>query len=201
MTEIDRSLFDAAKMGNRVAFDELVGQIQPELKAFCLSRVGDQLRSFVEIDDIIQETSLKAFESIEAIRWQGERALFSWFCGVAQNVIYAQSRKSLRIGSPSEDVDGPDEIGSSPSQRLRRGERFDRLERSLNMLTEEQRQVVRLTRIEGLSIREAAARMDRTEKTTYQLLWRAIKKLREVLGETASMRLPRDRSLGPQGPT
>ena len=198
MTEIDRSLFDAAKMGNRVAFDELVGLIQPELKAFCLSRVGDQLRSFVEIDDIIQETSLKAFESIQAIRWQGERALFSWFCGIAQNAIYAQSRKSLRIGSPTENVDGPDEVGSSPSQHLRRGERFDRLEQSLTMLTEEQRQVVRLTRIEGLTIREAAARLDRSEKTTYQLLWRAIKKLRAVLSETASIRLPHNRSLGTQ---
>lgn len=201
MTHIDQPLFDAAKSGDDVAFDELVSQLRPELQAFCLSRLGDRLRKFVDVDDIIQETSLKALQSIEAIQWQGEKALFSWFCGIAQNVIYAQSRKSLRIGSPSEDIDGPDEIGSSPSQSLRRGERFDRLEQSLTMLTEEQRQVVRLTRIDGLTIREAAAQMDRTEKTTYQLLWRAIKKLREVLGETASMRLPRDRSLGPQGPT
>ena len=188
-------LFSAAKSGNRTAFEKLVELQRPKLTAFCLSRLSSDLRKIVEVEDVLQETCLRAIQCIEGVQWQGERALLSWFCGIAQNVIYTHSRRTLRIKQRSEvrETDGCED--SSPSRQARREERFDRLEQSLAKLTEEQQQVVRLTRIEGLSVREAAEQMERSEKATYQLLWRAIKKLREVFGETGSLRLPADRNL------
>lgn len=192
-------LFNAAKAGDRAAFDELVELQRPKLRAFCLSRINAELRKVIDVDDVMQETCLRAVRCIDSVQWQGERALLSWFCGIAQNVIYTQSRRMLRIKQHSQAFDPQECDDSSPSRHARREERFTRLETSLSKLTEEQQQVVRLMRIEGLSSRDAAERMGRTEKATYQLLWRALKKLREVFGETASLRLPPDRNLSQWG--
>lgn len=193
-------LFDAARNGDREAFDRLVEQFRPRLTSFCLSRLSDGLRRWVTVEDVIQEATLKAFQSIGGIQWQGKSALFSWFCALAMNVIYSNSRRFIRIGDYPQEFDRPDEVGSSPSQNARREERFDRLEQSMSSLTEEQQRVIRLTRIEGRSLREAADCMGRSLKATSQLLWRATKKLREVFDETNSFRLPADRNLGEQTP-
>ncbi|MGI9456686.1 MAG: RNA polymerase sigma factor [Aeoliella sp.] len=189
-------LFDAAQKGDQDAFNRLAEQFRPRLVGFCLSRLGDGLRKWVAVEDVIQETTLKAFQSIGRLQWKGENALFSWFCGIALNVIYAHSQRFLRVGDLPQEHEVPDEIGTSPSRNARREERFDRLERSMAKLTEDQQRVLRLTRIEGRTVREAAVCMDRSLKATNQLLWRATKQLRELFGETASLHLPADRNLG-----
>jgi RNA polymerase sigma-70 factor (ECF subfamily) len=188
-------LFESAQNGDPAAFGQLLKHHEERLKRFIESRIGNHLRNRVDVDDILQETSLKAFNSLERVRWQGETALFSWLCGIALNNIYSHSRKYLKISdaSPPEEVDK----NASPSRQIQREERFNRLQDSLGRLSDEHQQVIRLTRIEGLPIREAAKRMNRSEKATAQLLWRATKKLKEAFGDTASLRLPADRRLDP----
>ena len=188
-------LFEQAKAGDRLAFDEIVERIRPKLDSFCLRRMSSDLLKIAGIDDIRQDTYLKAFQAICKIEWQSEGALCSWFFGVAQNVIYTHSKRLMRIGTVGVDDDRIDSDESSPSQLVRREERFNRLERAMQSLTSEQQQVVRLTRIEGRSVREVALLMKRSEKATYQLLWRAIQKLRKTFGDTASFRLPADANL------
>ena len=186
-------LFDSAQGGDRAAFDQLMEHYHDRLRRFVDSRLGAHLRNRVDVDDILQETSFKAFKSMENVRWQGENALFSWLCGIALNNIYSYSRRYLKLSdaSPPEEADQE----ASPSRHVRREERFDRLQNSLSRLSDEHQQVIRLTRIEGLPIREVAKRMNRSEKATGQLLWRATKKLKEGFGDTASLRLPEDRRL------
>ena len=94
---------------------------------------------------------------------------------------------------PAEDV--PDD-GTSPTRQIRRQERFDRLEAAIERLSDDHREVIKMTRIDGIPVREVAERMHRSEKATYQLLWRATSKLKEVFGDTKSFRLPADRNLG-----
>ena len=70
-------------------------------------------------------------------------------------------------------VPGPDETVTAPVAEI-----------ALNF-----RNAIRLTRIEGQTIRQAAATMKRSETATYQLLWRATKRLKEAFGDTASLLL------------
>ncbi len=86
----------------------------------------------------------------------------------------------------------------SPSRDLRRGERFDRLEQAIERLSADHREVVLLTRIEGLALAAVARRMGRSEEATKKLLWRALRELRRHFGDTESLSLP-DRSLKPTG--
>jgi RNA polymerase sigma factor (sigma-70 family) len=73
---------------------------------------------------------------------------------------------------------------------MRRNERFERLREALDALSPDQREVIVLSRIEGLPVLEIAKRMERSPQAVYQLLWRAMKKLKVLFGETESLTLP-----------
>ena len=77
---------------------------------------------------------------------------------------------------------------------MRKGERFDRLERAIGQLSPEHREVIRLARIEGLKVAEISKRMGRTPGAIHQLLARAMDQLKRHFGDTASLSLP-DRAL------
>ena len=58
--------------------------------------------------------------------------------------------------------------------------------------------MIRLCRIEGLPIEEAARRMNRSASAVKMLLWRALRELKGRFGETESLNLP-DRRLESEG--
>ena len=192
--ELLESLVEDAKRGDRQAFEQIMDRFGFRLTSYAWSRLGRVLRQRVDAEDIVQETSLKAILAIQGIEWRGESALFSWLCGIASNIILAHSRRYLRL--IPEELEAPtDQNGTSPSQSIRRQERFDRLKQCMASLTADQCEVIDLVRLQGHTIREAAERMDRSENATVQLLWRATQKLRELFGETASLHLPPDQNL------
>jgi RNA polymerase sigma-70 factor, ECF subfamily len=191
--ETGRVLVERAQSGDRAAFDELASSAAKHLLARIQRRMGLVLREALDPEDVLQETFFRAFQSIGKFRWQGEKSFESWLHGIALKIILHSAREQgkksmLRI------TQEPLGAGPTPSHRQRREERFDRLERSLALLSPEYRQVVRLARIEGLSIAEIATRMDRTPSSVRNLLLRAIKQLRESFGDTESLGLP-DRSV------
>jgi len=77
---------------------------------------------------------------------------------------------------------------------LRREERFAQLQRALDGLGPEDREVILLARIQGLPLKEIATRMGRSHAAVAQLLSRALRKLKRSFGDTESLHLP-DRSL------
>jgi RNA polymerase sigma factor (sigma-70 family) len=73
---------------------------------------------------------------------------------------------------------------------MKRSDRFDRLEKALEGLSPEHREVILLSRIKGLRVKEIAERMQRSSNAVSLLLARALKKMRSSLGETESLGLP-----------
>lgn len=187
--ESTRSLVRKAKTGDRAAFEQLVDRYRSRLEALVGARVGSHLKQRVELEDIVQETLVKALESVERFQWRGEDSFFHWLSGIAQNLILHLARQHLRVEKVSfnhEVAAGED----SPGKELRRKERFDRLQEALKKLSPDHRQVILLARIDSLPVAEIAERMNRSPKAVHQLLWRALQKLRATFGETESFRLP-----------
>ena len=89
--------------------------------------------------------------------------------------------------------------GRRPSRR-ERDERFERLKKAIENLSPEYRAVVRLSRIEGLKNAEIAEKLGRSPASVRNLLFRAMKQLRQTFGETESLSLP-DRRLEEKGAT
>ena len=86
----------------------------------------------------------------------------------------------------------------TPSTVLQRDERFERLQKSMSRLKPDYRKVLFLARVRCLPIKEVAQRMERSPRATSVLLVRALMRLKEAFGETASLSLP-DRSLEAEG--
>ena len=186
-------LVERAQSGDRGAFDELAHTMTPSLLASIRRRIGPALRDHLDPEDVLQETLLRAFRSVKDFRWQGRKSFQRWLEGISVNFILHSARQyglrtSVRIERepPTADI--------STSRHERREERFDRLKRSIDSLPPEYRAVVRLSRIEGLKIKEIAERTGRSPASVRNMLFRAMRQLRESFGDTESLNLP-DRSL------
>lgn len=191
MTESDRGRFliERARDGDRGAFEELATSASSALLARIQRRMGADLKQDLDPEDVLQETFVRAFQSIGSFRWQGKGSFESWLYGIALRIILHSARERgkwnlLRVTRE------PEAEAPSPSRLQRREERFDRLARSLESLSPEYRQVVQLARLEGLSIAEIARRVNRTPGSVRNLLFRAMKQLRESFGDTESLGLP-----------
>ncbi len=192
------ALIAEARGGDRAAFERLAGQHRSRLEGLLHTRLGPALRDRLELDDLIQETFLRALRSLSEFEPRGDDSFFRWLGGIAGHVILEAARKQKRDVILALDRDLPaDEVSVSTARR--RDERFERLQQALDSLSADHRSVVLLARVDRLPIKEVARRMERTPEAVSQLLWRALQQLKTAFGETDSFRLP-DRRLEDRGP-
>lgn len=193
--ETERLVRDA-KAGDRSAFDELVEIHGDRLASWVRTRLGERARRATEVEDVLQDTYVRAFEALDRFTWRHEHSFFRWLCTIAEHLIWNASRK--RSHAQLKLVSDPPASGVSPSRNMRRHERFERLESSLDDLKPREREALGLSRFEGLTAREIAARMNVSEITVKRLLSRGLERLRKSMGDTESLHLP-DRRLGDGG--
>ncbi len=188
-----RILIQKAQCGDRDAFAEIFDTYRHRLAGLIESRMGPGVRSSLEVDDVLQEAFARAFQSLDRFRWRDDESFIRWLGGIAENIILQHARAHTRRRKFQLTGDVP-ASGASPSRSLRRNERFERLQGALDALTPEQREIIRLLRIEGLKIREVAARTGRSAHAVKQLMLRGLRRLRANIRESESLHLP-DRPL------
>jgi RNA polymerase sigma-70 factor (ECF subfamily) len=191
------TLVQKARKGDRTALERLLEAHRAPLRSWVSSRLGDRLRRQIDAEDIVQEAQLRALESIQRFTPRGEGSFLRWLCTIALHLIWSASQK--RSGKDLTLAVEPPGSGVSPSRSLRRQERLERLEESLARLRPEEREVVKLSRIEGLKVREIAERVGRPEPTVKSLIARSLRKLREDFGDTESLHLPACPEEAPEG--
>ena len=189
-----QELVIAAKKGDRKAFEQLVQRFEDRLRRLVESRIGIHLRQRIEANDVIQETFAKAYQSLDRFEWRGEDSFASWLRRISENVVLrvADRQKSERLFELQRCLDQPDSEVTA-SRVVRRGERFERLERALACVSPDHREVMILARIEGLQMKEIAHRTDRSISAVQNLLFRALKELKKAFGDTESFHLPNRR--------
>ncbi len=199
MTEHDPVpiLVEKAKGGDREAFDEIVSLFRDRLEGSIRAQIRSSRRRTLDLDEVLQETLVRAFESIGRFEWRGEDSFFQWLWGIARNVRLKEAesldrQENLKLVRP------PPESSVSPSRAARREERFERFRKSLDSLSPDHREAIRLTRFEGLKVKDAARRMGRSEDAMKQIIRRALRKLKESFGDTESLHLP-GRSIEEEG--
>jgi RNA polymerase sigma-70 factor (ECF subfamily) len=176
-------------MESQQDIERMLGEARPRLEAHIRMRLGPHLRREVSPEDVYQETLARALKSLPQCRADDEESFFRWLRGIAEHVILNLARRQRGDKLVYIDHDAP-VAGPTPSKLLRREERFERLREALDALEPDYREVVYLVRIEGLKIKEAAERMNRSPKAVMHLLGRALKKLKETFGDTESLSLP-----------
>jgi RNA polymerase sigma-70 factor (subfamily 1) len=183
-------LIERVKAGDQEAFAALFNKYRRRMAVLIHFRLSPELRSFAEVDDVLQEAWLRAFRDFGQFTYRSPGSFMSWLARIADHVIADLARSQgrqkrhaaemLRFRSES-NPGGPEPLDSkTPSRLLAQEESLRRLVDKLNALPEDYRQAILLMKVEGLSTSEAAERLGKSKEATALLLHRAIKRFRAL---------------------
>jgi RNA polymerase sigma-70 factor, ECF subfamily len=179
---------EAAQRGDTAAFNELVLMYQTSVYNVALRTLGHS----EDAADATQETFLAAYRAIEEFRGGSFKA---WLLRIAINTCYDLLRRRQRRPSTSLDVI-VDESGDQPGFADRRvgperaalgAETVSVVEQGLLTLPDDQRVIVVLCDIQGLSYEEAAEAEGVALGTVKSRLSRARARLRQFLIERGEL--------------
>jgi RNA polymerase sigma-70 factor (subfamily 1) len=191
----DQPLPERVKAGDGSALAAYLEERRPALRAFVERRLGPTLRGKLEPDDVLQELAVKALHELE--RQPQITDPFNWLCHLAEQCIVDGHRRfaadkrdagrevpgNVRVGEASQDLVALLAVSlTTPSAAVVRDERQRRLQEALVALPEEHREALRLRYAEGLSTKEVAGRLKKSDVATRVLLSRLVQKLQELLG-------------------
>jgi RNA polymerase sigma-70 factor (ECF subfamily) len=129
-----------------------------------------------EAEEVVQDAWVAAAGALERFRWQS--SLRTWLTGIALNCYRQMVRSPLRLSGGDELLDHPAAESASAGAG-----RVD-LERAVGALSERYRTVLVLHDIEGYTHEEIGNMLDIDTGTSKSQLFRARRRLRELLEPT-----------------
>jgi RNA polymerase sigma-70 factor (ECF subfamily) len=192
-TESQLTLISNAVAGDSAALEMLLFRCRKRLLAYVQSHFPRELVGFLEPQDVLQDTWLKAIRAISEFRPDGPDPVYRWLVTIARNLIldqvkYARTAKRKNARVPAERTDDNASIirlleemavyHRTPSKSAASHELIAILDSAIERLPRDQARALRLRHLEGLEIREIASRMKRTEGSVSMLCNRALKSLR-----------------------
>jgi len=154
-------LIERHREGDRRALDELFRRYAERVRRIVAVRMGAFLRSRADVEDVVQETLLRAFKSLEGYESREDAKLIDWMARIAENALrnlysheHAQKRdagqevglEGLRGSAPGESSLGWDLVAEATSipDRVSRGEMEEVVDACLATMREEEREVILL---------------------------------------------------------
>ncbi|MFT3707144.1 MAG: sigma-70 family RNA polymerase sigma factor [Archangium sp.] len=174
MSTDERALLDAARAGDRDAIAQLLRAWEPRLYRFGLRMCGDAEAA----REVLQETLLAALKGVHHFR--GEAALSTWFFALARSFCVRQRRHAHTSLPDAEEKALPDP-SALPDVQSHARELGEVLQAALLTLKPEQREVVVLKDVEGLSAEEIAQVLKEDVNAVKSRLHRARVELRTTL--------------------
>ena len=147
MSTDDAALLAAARSGDRRAIDDLLARHEQQIYRFGLRMCGDEESA----REVLQETMLAAFRNLPGFR--GEAALSTWLFQIARSFCIKERRGARPTAPIADDVIDP---STPPDLQLHAREIGGALPSAVRELPPEQREVLVLRDVEGLSAQEAA---------------------------------------------
>jgi RNA polymerase sigma-70 factor (ECF subfamily) len=172
----EQAWIEASRTGDPAAFEQLIGMHQRMVHGITYRMTG----SMEDADDMAQETFAQAYQKLSSFR--GESKFSSWLCRVAINLCLNLRRHEGRreeihrhwaAANLDEDTDS-----SRPSLTA---ELNARVQAALDSLPAEQRAAITLTVYQEMSHAEAGCVMGCAEATVSWRVFKARRRLRQML--------------------
>ena len=191
-----QELVALAKDGNDSALNQLCNVYGERVHWIIRLRMGKELRSKLESMDVVQDVLVSALKDLGDFTYRDDGDFLRWLSKVAENRLRdnvdklhagkRDIRKEVRLndrgpttGGRSGGAPGPIDA-TTPSVIISRKEDLARLEQAIDELKPEYREVIVLTRIEGLSYQEVGNRLSKNSEAVRKLVFRAMSALTRI---------------------
>ena len=193
-------LVTLAQNGDQSALDRLFKVYNERVLRIVRMRMGPELRTKMQSMDLVQDAFISALRSLDNFTYKNEGDFLRWISKIAENRIRDNfdkihaNKRDVRKETPLNNnssstqdtfvgISGPVD-NTTPSLIISKREDLNRLEKAMEKLKPEYREVITLTKIEGLSCKEAAEKLSKGPDAVRMLLSRAITALGQSFEKT-----------------
>jgi len=192
-------LVSLAKQGDESALDQLCKAYGERVRRIIRLHVGKELRSKLESMDLVQDAFVSALRSLQDFTYKNEGDFLRWISKIAENRIRDNldklhaDKRDIRKEIPLKDNERSSKDSfirdfvpadsTTPSMIISKREELDKLEKAMDKLKPEYKEVISLTKIEGLSYEEVGKRLSKSSDAVRMLLARAMVELTGVFEE------------------
>ena len=177
---------EKSRQGDMQAFEQLVILYENKILNYCYRMLGNR----TDAEDATQEVFVKLFRFLDS--FTGQSAFSTWLFKIASNVCLDFLRKHKRqrtetVSLHQQNAEGEEfllnveDTGPSPYDTMQQREAHRALASALDNMSQEQRQVIVLRDIEGLSYEEIARIIGVAEGTVKSRINRARQQLKKLL--------------------
>ena len=186
----EKEIIERVLGGDVNAFEELVLRYEGTVYSLALRMVSNR----EDAADMTQEAFIKAYNSLPSFR--GDSRFSSWLYRIASNVcldfLRSKSRRpqsSLTLGGDDDEdvqLEIPDPA-AGPEEQLIKKLSMQSLSEGLKLLPDNQRQILAMRELGGMSYAEIGAALSLEEGTVKSRIFRARKKLCAFLLESGNI--------------
>ncbi len=176
----------------------IVGRYEPYLRMLARTQVRKAYQAKVGASDMVQQAMLQAVQGLDGFRGSTEAEFRGWLrqilarhlCHLDRDMhrekrdIRREQSMEQKLAQSSMRLEGLlAGEGPTPSQNVALGENVLKMAEAVERLPETQREAIRLHYLEGMKLSEVAEALDKSTGAVAGLLHRAMKALRQQLGE------------------
>ena len=166
----DHAAIEKCRVGDNEAFRHIVERYQAEAIGHATAILGNREDAL----DAVQEAFIDAFQALDQLDLN--RRFYPWFYVVLRNRCY-----KLAHGRQKREMSSSDEMEILAPAATIRPEDSMLLEQAMLELSAEDRELITLRHLDGLSYQELAERLEVPQGTIMSRLYHARKKLRDRL--------------------
>jgi RNA polymerase sigma-70 factor, ECF subfamily len=159
-------------------------ELLPRLRRFAVALTGD----LDQADDLVQETCMRALSRVE--QWQPGTRLDSWMYRIAQN-LWLDRMRAKKVRGEQVDVESAEAVAGPDGREVVESRlSLNAVSAAMAHLPDEQRMLIALVCIDGLSYKEAAEITDIPIGTVMSRLARARRELHARLEHSPPANAP-----------
>jgi RNA polymerase sigma-70 factor (ECF subfamily) len=170
-----RSLVDAARLGDSDAWETLYRGVYGRLHGFVARRVDGQ-----DLEDLVNETMTCAVAGIDRFTW-GPAGFDGWVFGIARRVVADHHRRRFRAEARFRYLPQPVDQTPRVGEELEEAENRTELWAAFASLPEHDREILELRVVAGLSSEAVAEALGSTPGAVRTAQSRAVGRLRQAL--------------------
>ncbi len=165
------------------------------LRLLARQQLDPRLADKLDPSDLVQETLIKAYHNLETFECRSDAEMAGWLRRILVNSLtdavrrFQADQRNIDLEVSLENSSARLESllvgsGASPAELMQRQEKLIALADALAELPDDQRVVVELKHLQGLTVSEIGTQVGRSRASVAGLLRRGLERLRELLEDT-----------------